>query len=434
MTQVLFDKPYPRPQKRSWKLVALQWLPRRFSRMRKNALGEQHTGLPFGGRNQFPGERNTPRHFLYRPSKPGPQSGPDSLNLHRISHDLDRWGARNESSYSGLSAKPSIEPCPSTLCIALTVVNDHSQSTGLPRRNGIRDLRTLVHEAALSANTDVNETCNTSIASVTETPTKFLIDFLEGKAAIENLDHFNDFLIVSPTAQGDRVLYASEGLWSAEDFEKEEFFLYSQRALDQTSGITTETTEDGNERLHLMLFRGLTSIGGLSGLVLVSLIDITYFLDALTISDLEIEALIQQIYSANSQDVGLESKLENSSETSDIMQQLVNHVAKCILALYRDYFILVQSAKEPGFYEISHVSPNLYADGEYITGHLSHTPRGVISQISHLLGQAKRFFVEVNWGSDGRAKRLYCIPMLTGRHQLWLCMLVDPVHPVLWGE
>lgn len=419
-------------QKRSWKLATLQGLLRRFSQKHKDSRHE-HTGLLPGGRDQFPKVSDTLQYFLYGRKIFESQSGSASINLHPRSHDRNRR-TRNEKSNSRLSTKPTIGPCPSTLCIALTVTTDISQSTGLRRRNSIRNLRALVHEAAIAANADVKETCNTSTASAPEMSTKFLIDFLEGKAAIKNLDHFNAFLIVNPTTQGDRVRYASEGLWSAEDFEKEELFLYNKRALDQTSDLITEITEDGNERLHLMLFGGLPSIGGRNGLVLVSLIDITYFLDALTISDLEIETLLRQIYSANSQDVGPENKSENSSETSDVMQQLVNHVAKSILALYKDYFILSQSAKEPGFYEISHVSPNLYVDGEYVTGHLSHTSPAVISRISQLMGQGKRFFLEVKWGSDGRAKRLYCIPMLTGRRRFWLCMLVDPVHPLLWQK
>ncbi|OAX82837.1 hypothetical protein ACJ72_02798 [Emergomyces africanus] len=434
MPQVMFDKPYPLPRKRSWKLVALQGLLHRFSRKRIIAHRE-HTSVPCGGRDPLSKEPNTPRRFLYTPKRTERQFGPDSVNLPQKSHDLDRRRTRNENSYSTLSAETSIGPCSSTLCIPLPITTHLSQSTSLRSNYGVRDLRALVQYAALAATTDVNETCNSGIASFPETPTKFLIDFLEGKAGIENLDHFNAFLIVRPTEQGARVLYASEGLWSDEDFEKDEFFLYSKRALNQTSGITTETTDDGNERLHLMLFGGLPSIGGRSDLVLVSLIDITYFLDALTISDLEIEALIRQIYTANSQYVGQESKLKDSLETSDVMPQLVNHVVKSILTLYRDYFILAQSAKEQGYYEISHVSSNLYAEGEYVTGHLSHTPPAVISQISQLTGQAKRFVVEVNWGSDGRVKRLYFIPMMTGRRRFWLCMLVDPVHPVLWqGE
>ncbi|KAL2366873.1 hypothetical protein RJZ56_000205 [Blastomyces dermatitidis] len=432
MSQVIFDKPYPLPQKRSWKLTALQRLLSRFYQKRRDSRHE-HTGLLSRGRDRFPGAVDTSHHFLYKRHKLESPPGSAPLNLHPRSHDRDRR-RQNENSSSSLFVEPSRGLCPSTLCIALTDATDISRSTGLRRTNSVRNLRVLVHEAAIAAKADIKATCNTSTVSVPEMPTKFLIDFLEGRAAIENLDHFNAFLIVSTTAQGDRVLYASEGLWSGEDFENEEHFLHHKRALDQTNDIITEIADDGSERMHLMLFGGLPSTGGRTGLVLASLIDVTNFLDALTYSDLEIDVLIRHINSTSPQDVGPENKPENPSETSDVMRQLVNHVAKSILALYKDYFILSQSANAPGFYEISHVSPNLYVDGEYVTGHLSHTPQDVISRISLMMGQGKRFFLEVKWGSHGREKRLYCIPMLSMGRRRWLCMLVDLIHPILWQE
>ncbi|PGH03158.1 hypothetical protein GX51_04193 [Blastomyces parvus] len=430
MPQVIFEKPYPLPQKRSRKLTALQRLLSRFYQKHRDSRHE-HTGLLSGGRDRFPRALNTSHNFLYKRHKVESPPGSAQLNLHPRSHDRDRK-RQNENSSSGLFVGPSKGLCPSTLCIALTDTTDISQSPGLRRTKRVRSLKTLVHEAAIAAKGDIKANCNTS--TVPEMPTKFLIDFLEGRAAVENLDHFNAFLIVSPTAQGDRVLYASEDLWSAEDFQNEEHFLHHKRALDQTTAIITDIADDGNERLYLMLFGGLPSTGGRTSLVLASLIDVTHFLDALTYSDLEIDVLIQHINCTSPQDVGPENKPENPSETSDVMRQLVNHVAKSILALYKDYFILSQSVNAPGFYEISHVSPNLYVDGEYVTGHLSHTPQDVITRIGLMMGQGKRFFLEVQWGSHGSAKRLYCIPMLTVGRRLWLCLLVDLIHPILWQE
>ncbi|OJD22811.1 hypothetical protein ACJ73_05840 [Blastomyces percursus] len=432
MSQVIFDKPYPLPQKRPWKLTTLQRLLSRFYQKRRYSRHE-HTGLLSRGRDKFPRALDASHHFFYKRHKLVSPPGSAPLNLHPRSYDCDRR-SQNENSSSSLFVEPSRGLCPSTLCIALIDATDISQSTGIRRTNSFRNLRALVLEAAISAKADAEATCNTSTVSVPEMPTKFLIDFLEGRAAVENLDHFNSFLIVRPTAQGDRVLYASEFLWAGEDFENEEHFLHHKRALDQTNDIVTEITDDGNERVHLMLFGGLPSTGGCSGLVLGSLINVTHFLDALTYSDLEIDVLIRHINSTSPQDVGTENMPENPSETSDVMRQLVNHVAKSILALYKDYFILSQSANAPGFYEISHVSPNLYVDGEYMTGHLSHTPQDVITRISQIMGQGKRFFLEVKWGRHGRAKRLYCIPMLTMGRRLWLCMLVDLIHPILWQE
>ncbi|EGC44086.1 conserved hypothetical protein [Histoplasma capsulatum var. duboisii H88] len=433
MSQVIFDKPYPMPRKQSWKLTALQWLLSRFAHKGRDSHHE-HTGLPSRGRYRTPGVASTSQHFLYKRQNFESPLGSASLEPRRRSQDRD-CRTRKESFSSRLPAEPSIGLCPSTLCIELTATADTSQTTGLRRRNDSQNLRALVHEAAIAAKTNAKDTWNTSpVSSVSKMPTQFLMEFLEGRAAIENLDHFNAFLIVSPTVKGDRVLYASESLWSTEDFENDEFFLHNKRSVDQTTDIITEIAGNENESVHLMLFGGLPSIGGRTGLVLASLIDVTEFLDALTISDLEIEILIRQINSTNSQDEGPATSLENLSETSDVMQQLVNHVAKSILALYKDYFILSQSAKAPGFYEMSHVSPNIYVDGEYVTDHLSHTPREAISRISRLMGQSKRFFMEVKWGRHGEAKRLYCIPMLSGSRRLWLCLLVDLAHPILWKK
>ncbi|EEH38825.2 hypothetical protein PAAG_08552 [Paracoccidioides lutzii Pb01] len=433
MSEIKFDKPYPNRQKRLWGKPALQRLLRHFSQKSKGSDCE-HTSIIAGGRKQIPANSHRlqqQQQQFYRLGKCELETDTYPSDLPPRSHARDGGRVANETFNPALFAVPYTLPCPLTLFIAHVVNHDRRYETMLLRKSSARNPIPLVYQIQTSTpeNIGTDQSCNTSSAPVPEIPGKLLSGLLNGDAAVKILDNFNAFFIISPTCQGDRVLYASENLWSSEDFEKEELFLHKKRAHGQMTDIIMEITEDGNERSLLMLFGDLPTVGGREGLVLVPLIDITNFLDALTLSDLEIEQLLLQIYSADTQGVG--SKTKSGSE---IMQHVINRMASSILALYKDYFTLSKSAKETGFYEISHVSPKVYVDREYVTGHLTHTPEAVISQINKLMGQSQRFSLEIKWGDVGRAKRLYCIPMLGGKYSHWLCMLVDPVHPVFWQD
>ena len=62
-------------------------------------------------------------------------------------------------------------------------------------------------------------------------------------------------------------------------------------------------------------------------------------------------------------------------------------LVKEIKSAYREYFTMSPSTRDREVYTISYISPALLADGEYITGHLTHTAPQVVQDIA--LGLAR---------------------------------------------
>lgn len=100
--------------------------------------------------------------------------------------------------------------------------------------------------------------------------------------------------------------------------------------------------------------------------------------------------------------------------------------------LYSYSFLLARSPLDDQYYEICNVSPAIHADGDYVTGHLTHTCSEVIEGISERLGAGVAFRTMVHWGSRGDRKRLYCVPLYGQRSVTWICFLVDLHMPILW--
>ncbi|PGG97278.1 hypothetical protein AJ79_09264 [Helicocarpus griseus UAMH5409] len=427
MSRVRFDRPYPIPEKQQHRLTTLQRLFHHLSSISESS-DQTQTGPISRGRGRFSRASQPSRHFYYRPSSGELKASPDSYDPPSRRKVYNERDSQPEKSSTGPSNVPYSRPCPSTLRIPITTNTPSDRSSTTRRTDSSPDLRGSSDEVSIPANADAGSTGGIQARGIQKT---FFADFLKGDATITKLDHFDAFLIVYPTPHGDRVMYASESLWSSEDFKMEEFFLHNKRRPDQRTDITTVVDEDGNAHQHLMFFGKLEFVGGHNDLVLVSLVEITDILNALAASDSEIEVFMKQIQLLLSTS---EEEPVSNSLASDIMQQLIERVAKKILVLYKDYFILSQSAKEPPFYQISHVSPNVSADTEYAPGHLNYTPQAVLHRISKLMERGKRFSVEIKWGNKGRDKRLYCTPVLSGQCRHWLCMLVDPVYPALWQE
>ncbi len=100
--------------------------------------------------------------------------------------------------------------------------------------------------------------------------------------------------------------------------------------------------------------------------------------------------------------------------------------------LYSQYFLLACSPSHEDFYEICYVSPAVHTDGEYVTGHLSHTPFNLISEFGAHLAAGKRFRTVIRWGIRGVEKQLYCVPLMGRQPAPWICMLVDERVPIHW--
>lgn len=100
--------------------------------------------------------------------------------------------------------------------------------------------------------------------------------------------------------------------------------------------------------------------------------------------------------------------------------------------LYSQYFLLACSPLNDQFYEISYVSPAVYASGEYVLGHLSHTSADLIRDFGAHLKRGGRFRAPIRWGDEGLEKQLFCVPLMGPKPAPWICFLVDKDTPIQW--
>ena len=125
------------------------------------------------------------------------------------------------------------------------------------------------------------------------------------------------------------------------------------------------------------------------------------------------------------------SQSDRSSGVSKVDHVLENFMSE-LQQLYSDFFLLAKSPLDAWFYEICNVSPSVYVSKDYVHGHLSHSSRNTITQLSELLAEDTAFDIEVRWGDKGEIKKLYCIPLFGQRDLTWICMLVDMKLGTLW--
>jgi hypothetical protein len=110
---------------------------------------------------------------------------------------------------------------------------------------------------------------------------------------------------------------------------------------------------------------------------------------------------------------------------------LANFISSLQL-LYSQYFLLACSPLNGDFYEICYVSPAVYASGEYVSGHLSHTPFHRLRGFAAHLAAGRRFRATIRWGDKGVEKQLYCVPLMGPQPAPWVCVLVDRETPISW--
>lgn len=117
---------------------------------------------------------------------------------------------------------------------------------------------------------------------------------------------------------------------------------------------------------------------------------------------------------------------------SSTVDDAIDDFMSSLRELYSDFFLLGKSPLDDDFYEICNVSPRVYASKEYIDGHLRHTPKDLIMELSERLSGDLSFHINVKWGVQGLEKRLYCNPLFGQRSVTWLCFLVDKTTAEVW--
>lgn len=291
---------------------------------------------------------------------------------------------------------------------------------------------------------------------------------------IQTLDHFRSFCILDGERAGNPVACASCGFWPSEGLRfgeqaKLTLQLDDHKACDMLTGVD----DNGNDTTYLALINKLLApTTGQCRYMLISLLDVSDFLDAVTLEDMELERelLVSTLPPERSSleplsisssgntslteligpDIWMQVANEGSSMTttpSHLMRnsrevvagapspgvgKLLEEFTAEIISLYKDFFLLARSRADERFYEISLISPSLHANGDCLAGNLKHTHPDVIHLLSKHLGSNDGFSIEILWGSPGTAKRMYCTPVFGSRSRNWICTLVDIDAPLLW--
>jgi hypothetical protein len=113
-------------------------------------------------------------------------------------------------------------------------------------------------------------------------------------------------------------------------------------------------------------------------------------------------------------------------------EKVLDTFIKSLQVLYSQYFLLACTPLNDQFYEICYVSPAVYASGEWISGHLSHTPFNLMHEFGAHLAAGKRFRTTLRWGNQGVQKQLFCVPLIGHQPASWICMLVDKKTLIRW--
>lgn len=121
-----------------------------------------------------------------------------------------------------------------------------------------------------------------------------------------------------------------------------------------------------------------------------------------------------------------------ASSFSAAVDEVLDDFMSSLQTLYSESFLLARSPLDDKYYEICNVSPVVYASGEYVTGHLTHTASHIIEDMSERLGTGDAFRTTVRWGSQGVEMQLYCVPLYGRSSITWICFLVDLLMPNLW--
>ncbi|EFE43703.1 hypothetical protein TRV_01512 [Trichophyton verrucosum HKI 0517] len=288
---------------------------------------------------------------------------------------------------------------------------------------------------------------------------------------VQLLDHLSSFCVLDTKSPGNAVVAASKDIYSAGG-RGEKFPLNINVLEEEPCPVVSGYDENGNDVSYLIIAtRLITATSGECHLLLTTLLDITDFLYAATLEDLELRqnpkvcetergilpSINSRVNLSAAEVINASPNLPDESkgngvhrsqtpmsigpsqtteqllsEFSQTTEQLLSEFSAELLYIYKDIFILARSLQDSTVYKISHVSRSLHAEGEYIRSHLKHTPTEKMKLLSESLGKNTRFDMVVNWGDYGVEKRLYCVPIYCGESRDWVCTMTDVDVPYLW--
>ncbi|EGD95777.1 hypothetical protein TESG_03243 [Trichophyton tonsurans CBS 112818] len=277
---------------------------------------------------------------------------------------------------------------------------------------------------------------------------------------VQLLDHLNSFCVLDTKSPGNAVVAASKDIHSAGG-RGEKFPLNINVLEEEPCPVVSGYDENGNDVSYLIIAtRLITATSGECHLLLTTLLDITDFLYAATLEDLELRkspkaceaehgilpSINSRVNRSAAEVINASPNLPDQSQENEVhrsqtpmgigpsqtTEQLLSEFSAELLYIYKDIFILARSPQDRTVYKISHVSRSLHAEGEYIRSHLKHTRAEKMKLLSENLGKNTQFDMVVNWGDHGIEKRLYCVPIYCCESWDWVCTMTDVDVPYLW--
>lgn len=121
-----------------------------------------------------------------------------------------------------------------------------------------------------------------------------------------------------------------------------------------------------------------------------------------------------------------------ASESHTMVDNILADFMLSLQKLYANFFILSRTPLDDQYFEISSVSPSVYASGEHVTGHMSLTSGESMAKFRQGIASGRKFRTVVRWGDRGEKMQLYSVPLYGQQSTTWLNILVGMERPLLW--
>ena len=129
--------------------------------------------------------------------------------------------------------------------------------------------------------------------------------------------------------------------------------------------------------------------------------------------------------------LGLDRHQEDEIALPDADMTSLAGLIKDLTFIHRERIVL-SASPSTGFWQISWLSPSLFADQENAKVGLSNTPSDALITLGIELSNKRPVSLLVKWGTSAEEKRMYCVPMYHDDFACWLCFLLPASVPNLW--